>query len=213
MGENTIRRVRCLHRDSQSSPTLGELEGAPNFSPMHPLTIFHFCPKCGSKAFEINDGRSKRCAKCGFTYYQNTAASTVAVIVDAEGRLVCVRRAKEPAKGTLDLPGGFAEFDESLEEGLLREVKEEIGAEVEIEKYLFSIPNTYRFSAFEVKTLDAFFLCRILPHSIEDLRAADDAAEVLFIPFDELDAKGFGLTSISEGVRRIKELFLSSRHS
>ncbi|MEA4950359.1 MAG: DNA mismatch repair protein MutT, partial [Petrimonas sp.] len=35
----------------------------------HPLHQFHFCPKCGSKNFNENNLKSKKCADCGFTYY------------------------------------------------------------------------------------------------------------------------------------------------
>ena len=93
----------------------------------HPLSLFKFCPRCGSAQFAISDGRAKRCADCGFTYYQNASASTVAVIFNTRGELLTARRALEPARGTLDLPGGFVDPGETLEEGCRREVREETG--------------------------------------------------------------------------------------
>lgn len=91
----------------------------------HPLSQFLYCPQCGSAHFEINDEKSKKCAQCGFVYYFNSAAATVAFILNEKEELLVCRRAKEPAKGTLDLPGGFIDMHETAEEGVAREVKEE----------------------------------------------------------------------------------------
>ena len=88
----------------------------------HPLHAFQYCPRCGSADFTVNDARSKRCGHCGFVYYLNPSSSVACFIRDREGRLLVVCRRCEPAKGTLDLPGGFAELDETLEEALLREL-------------------------------------------------------------------------------------------
>ena len=167
----------------------------------HPLEQFHFCPRCGSSHFNVHDFKSKRCADCGFTYYFNPSAATVAVIVDEHGRLLTCRRAKEPAKGTLDLPGGFVDPGESNEEGLLREVREETGASVTIERFLFSLPNTYLFSGFLVHTADCFFLCRPVPGAC--LEAHDDATDLQWMPFDCLEPEQFGLHSVCAGVRRL----------
>lgn len=70
--------------------------------------------------------------------------------------MLVVRRAKDPAKGTLDLPGGFVDLHESAEEAVRREVKEETGLDVKSSRYLFSIPNIYLYSGFEVHTEDLF---------------------------------------------------------
>lgn len=74
---------------------------------MHPLELFNYCPKCGSPRFEVNNEKSKRCADCGFVYYFNSSAATVAFILNDKNELLVCRRGKEPAKGTLDLSGGF----------------------------------------------------------------------------------------------------------
>ncbi|MEY4137173.1 MAG: hypothetical protein RL205_1301, partial [Actinomycetota bacterium] len=59
-----------------------------------------------------------------------------AVIFDTEGRLCLVRRANEPSKGTWAFPGGRVEPDETAEDAIIREVMEETGLHVTIEREL-----------------------------------------------------------------------------
>lgn len=122
----------------------------------HPLNQFKYCPKCGSAAFEIHNEKSKQCTDCGFVYYFNPSSATVALILNEKDELLVCRRAKEPAKGTLDLPGGFIDMNETGEEGVSREVEEETGLKVKKATYLFSLPNIYIYSGFPVHTLDMF---------------------------------------------------------
>lgn len=170
----------------------------------HLLERFRYCPLCGSNHFVVNDGRSKRCESCGFTYYMNASAAYVAVIEKEDGKLLVVRRGREPAKGTLDLPGGFADPGETAEEGVAREVREETGLEVVETEYLFSLPNMYSFSGMTIPTQDHFFRCRV--EDLSPLQAADDAAEVLWISPQNLHPEDFGLSSIRKGVERLASL-------
>lgn len=167
----------------------------------HPLSLFKYCPKCGSAHFEIHNEKSKRCADCGFVYYFNSAAATVALIINERNELLVCRRAKDPAKGTLDLPGGFIDLFETGEEGVIREVKEETGIDVEKAEYLFSIPNIYEYSGFTVHTLDMFFRCTA--SDISHYQAMDDAAELFFLPLRDINPEDFGLNSIRKGLNRI----------
>ena len=169
----------------------------------HPLDIFGYCPRCGKEGFAVNDFKSKRCNGCGFTLYFNAIAAAVAVIVNSKGELLVSRRAKEPAKGTLDLPGGFIDSFETGEEGVAREVLEESGLKVTETRYLFSLPNTYLYSGFEEHTLDLFYLCRTTDDCTPT--AADDVEELLWIPVGEIDPALFGLSSIRKGITIIKE--------
>ena len=144
----------------------------------HPLSQFKYCPKCGSAHFEVHNEKSKQCADCGFVYYFNPSSATVALILNERDELLVCRRAKEPAKGTLDLPGGFIDMTETGEEGVAREVREETGMKVAKAEYLFSLPNIYIYSGFPVHTLDMFFRC-----TVEDtlhFKAMDDAADLFF---------------------------------
>ena len=166
---------------------------------LHPLDIFTHCPVCGSPRFEVHNFKSKQCGACGFTYYANPCSATAAFILRGDDLLV-VRRAKEPAKGTLDLPGGFVDMGETAEEGMRREIKEETGLDVAQLHYLFSSPNVYMYSGMGVHTLDMDYMVRVAPDV--QVRAADDAAECLWIPLREVCPADFGLTSIRNAVIR-----------
>ena len=174
----------------------------------HPLQKFTFCPVCGSKHFVVNNFKSKRCQDCGFTYYANPCSATAAFIINDNDEMLVVRRAKEPAKGTLDLPGGFVDMYETVEEGMRREIKEETGLDVQDIRYLFSSPNVYEYSGMGVHTLDMDFLVHVHgnPEALKaSILAADDAAEALWIPVSKINPDEFGLTSIRNAVIRFCE--------
>ena len=167
----------------------------------HPLDKFVFCPVCGSSRFEVNNFKSKHCQDCGFTYYANPCSATAAFIVNDQEEMLVVRRAKEPAKGTLDLPGGFVDMYETVEEGMAREIREETGLEARSMSYLFSLPNLYEYSGMIIHTIDMFFRVEVdadaVPH------ADDDAASLQWVPLSDVQPALFGLNSI----RRAVELF------
>jgi ADP-ribose pyrophosphatase YjhB (NUDIX family) len=168
---------------------------------LHPLHLFAFCPLCGSPDFLEHNFKAKHCANCGFIYYFNASAATVAVITDTNGRLLVTTRAFEPAKGTSDLPGGFVDLHETLEECMTREVLEETGLQVEAMRYLFSLSNRYVYSGFEVETADAFFLCRVSDFS--KMKASDDVANLKFVEKSQLRPEEFGLQSVRKGIEKI----------
>lgn len=168
----------------------------------HPLKQFAYCPRCGSAEFMVNDERSKRCGHCGFVYYLNASAATAAFILNDRNEILVSRRAFEPAKDTLDLPGGFVDPGESIDRGMRREILEETGCRVAEMKWLFSLPNSYMFSGFSVPTADSFFLCRL--ETGETPAASDDAAALRWIAIDKLNPEDFGLDSIRKAVVKFK---------
>lgn len=165
---------------------------------MHPLERFAYCPVCGSKHFDVQDFKSKKCQNCGFEYYMNPSAATAAFIVNDQNELLVLTRKKEPAKGTLDLPGGFCDIGETLEQGVRREVEEETGLTVDKADYLFSFPNKYRYSELDIPTLDAFFRCHV--SDLSPLQAKDDAAKAQWISLDDIHTELFGLRSIRQAL-------------
>lgn len=177
----------------------------------HPFYQFHHCPKCGSEHFVINNAKSKKCENCGFVYYFNSCAATVALILNEKNELLVCRRAKDPAKGTLDLPGGFIDMYETGEEGVAREVLEETGLVVERATYQFSLPNTYVYSDFEVHTLDLFFRCDVA--QADHLEANDDITDAFFLPLSDIRVDDFGLDSVRTGLQRFLAANMPQRDS
>jgi 8-oxo-dGTP pyrophosphatase MutT (NUDIX family) len=90
-------------------------------------------------------------------YYHNVAAATGCVIAVGSAVALLVR-AKEPARGKLDLPGGFVDPDEDAISCLRRECREEIGWDPGPNlTFLASFPNTYPYKNIVYKTCDSYF--------------------------------------------------------
>lgn len=162
------------------------------------LNTFRHCPKCGSEKFDKDTEKSNKCNSCGFVYFLNPSAAVAAFICDKDGRLLLCRRAKNPQKGTLDLPGGFVDKNETAEEALKRELNEELNVAVENITYLFSFPNVYRYSDFDIPTLDLFFECKI--DTFASIEVADDVVSAEFYHLNDICLEKIGLDSIRKAV-------------
>ena len=165
---------------------------------MHVLEQFRYCPKCGSSHFVEASEKSRKCENCGFEFYLNPAAAVAAFILNSKNELLVERRKLEPAKGMLDLPGGFCDMGETVEQAMKREIKEETALDVVDMKYQFSQPNVYRFAGIDVRTLDMIFLCKVADET--QLKASDDAAECFWLPLSEIHTEQFGLRSVRQAL-------------
>lgn len=169
----------------------------------HPLKVLKYCPKCGSEKFDPSGERSLKCGACGFHFFINASAAVAALVTDDEGKLMLVTRGVEPDYGKLDLPGGFVDPMETVEQAVTRELHEELGLKVTQLEYLFSLPNEYVFSGYKVFTLD--FAFKVQVESINNLKAMDDILDYRFYSEEEVDYNDIPATSINSFVRRYFE--------
>ncbi len=123
---------------------------------MSPFLLFRHCPACGA-AREPLAAQPLTCTACGFTLYLNTTCAAAAFLRRPDGKVLFIRRAKDPAKGKLAIPGGFVDAGETAEDGLRREFMEEVGIRVADIAFLCSQPNLYHYKGLTYPVLDFFF--------------------------------------------------------
>tara|TARA_Y100000310_G_scaffold11802_1_gene12307 strand:- start:2097 stop:2531 length:435 start_codon:yes stop_codon:yes gene_type:complete len=63
--------------------------------------------------------------------YKNPTPTANIIIFDKD-RICLIKRNNEPHKDRIALPGGFVEYDETVEDAAIREAKEETGLDVEL---------------------------------------------------------------------------------
>jgi NADH pyrophosphatase NudC (nudix superfamily) len=164
-------------------------------------TGFVFCPRCGKQPVAAFNGNAMRCGTCGFEYFHNCASCVAAIIETGRGIVLTVRN-HQPKRGKLDLPGGFCNYGESLEDALVREVKEEINLDIADIAYFGSFPNIYRYKSVTYFTTDTIFTC-----TTPDLSAAapnDEIANIRFVKPASVDPAGVGFPSARAALARYR---------
>lgn len=109
-----------------------------------------------------------------------------AVIWNHRGEIVLIRRGQEPRLGEWSIPGGRLEWGESVREGVIREVREETGLEVEIGGLIDVVDAVTREASGDVVRHYVLidFLAR---HLAGALHAGSDAAEARWVAYEALD--------------------------
>jgi ADP-ribose pyrophosphatase YjhB (NUDIX family)/catechol 2,3-dioxygenase-like lactoylglutathione lyase family enzyme len=139
------------------------------------------CPRCAGELARDDDGRAVTCTVCGAREYGNPAPTVSAIPVDLAGRLLLARRAREPRAGYWDALGGFVERDESGSDALVREVREETGAEFVALAFLGAFSDTYGPGG--PPTFNLYWTAR---HVSGQLEPDDDVAELRWFEPAEL---------------------------
>lgn len=107
------------------------------------------------------------------------AVTADGVLFDGD-RVLLIRRGNPPDRGRLALPGGFVEGHESVEQAVVREVREETGLATEVVGLVGVYSEPGRDPRGPTCTA-AYLLERVGGR----LRAGDDAAAARFVPLDK----------------------------
>jgi NAD+ diphosphatase len=97
-----------------------------------------YCGHCATGTTQLPNERAKRCPKCGLVNYPRLSPAIIVLV--CRGEELLLGRAHRFPPGMYSVLAGFVEPGESLEETVMREVREEVGIEVKDIRYFGSQP-------------------------------------------------------------------------
>ena len=133
-----------------------------------------------------------RCTSCGRRHHLDPKVGVGALVRDAQGRLLLVRRAVAPGKGLWAPPAGYVDAGEDPRDAAAREVREETGVEVVCGRVV---------DVYDGGGGASFFLAFEAELTGGVLGAADDALDARFFALDDLPEMAF--ESTRDAVRRL----------
>jgi NADH pyrophosphatase NudC (nudix superfamily) len=150
--------------------------------------MFTYCPTCKNSLTKNNHHYS--CPTCGFDYYFNANPSAVVILTNNHNQIYLEKRGRNPRAGLWALPGGFINVHESAEGGAIREIKEELGIDLNNLLFFKSYPNDYIYKGTLYYPLDLFFIASVDLNEISPTETEEFSEGKFFdidhIPFDEL---------------------------
>lgn len=118
--------------------------------------------------------------------YPTRPLAGVGILVEENSKILMVKRRYEPGKGLWSIPGGLVELGETVRDAAKREVKEETGIDVEIERLLGVLDDIVYDERGRV--CYHYVLIDFFGHPTGgDLGAATDAGEVRWISLQDMD--------------------------
>jgi NAD+ diphosphatase len=97
-----------------------------------------YCSRCGAPLKAKMIERAKECLKCGALYFPRLAPAIIVLV--ERGNQLLLARSRHFMSGMYSVIAGFVEPGETLEEAVVREVREEVGIAIKSIHYFDSQP-------------------------------------------------------------------------
>ena len=159
--------------------------------------MFTFCPSCSKKITKKSENLFI-CEYCDFHLYENPRPTNGLIAENENGEILLVKRKDHPKKGYWDVPGGFVDPEETLEESFQREIKEELNAEVKNLKYLTSTVDRYLYKGINYHTICFIFTGKVDQNKIT---VHDDITEIKFFPKNKIPFDGIAFVGVKKGIK------------
>jgi ADP-ribose pyrophosphatase len=121
----------------------------------------------------------------------------VGCLIEHEGKVMLCRRGIEPRKGYWNLPCGYLENEETVEQGAKREVYEETGASVHLGPLhtVYNLPHANQVYLIFYATMDG-----------PEYHLTPESTEIQFFGFDEIPWEEIAFSSNSFAIRHLMKL-------
>lgn len=140
---------------------------------------------------------SSRCPHCG-RYVARDIVCTGIVVKDS--KILLVKRSIDPESGKWALPGGYLSWDETTEEGVAREIREETGIDVKIVKLLGVYSGPHRVKTEALQNVAIVYL--VEPVSNTSAAPLDEVEEVEWVSLDSIPELAFDHNKMIEDYKR-----------
>ena len=142
---------------------------------------FKHCPMCAAPLTKRVVGLLPRlaCNECGFIFYQNPVAA-VAVVLTRQDEVLLILRDSSFRRGQWCFPSGYVEWNEDVRSAAVREVREEVGLDVDIREILAVHSN---FPEVGSHSVGIYFAGSVIGGC---LTPGDDAADAKYFSFEGL---------------------------
>lgn len=125
--------------------------------------------------------------------YKPIFVTTDAVVIQS-GHILLIKRKVQPGKGNYALPGGFLGYNETIEDSMIRELREETKLKLPVPIIKGSIKDFKVFGhpgrSLRGRTITHAYLIEIAPSpngELCEVKGGDDAEKAFWIPLSEID--------------------------
>jgi ADP-ribose pyrophosphatase YjhB (NUDIX family) len=154
--------------------------------------IYKCCPDCGSEC-ERTSFKSFRCLHCSHKFYDEPVVAAGGLIKNQNNKYLFIRRNIEPGKGSISVPGGCVDNNESLENCFKRESFEETGVRITNIKYFSSYPTENDRDGQRETAISAFFTAETSDVGRSD---KDEVSNVFWLGKNEIDINQITLPDV-----------------
>ncbi|MEK7182862.1 MAG: NUDIX domain-containing protein [Patescibacteria group bacterium] len=159
---------------------------------------YRYCYNCGGK-LERSSPNLLICKRCDFHFYINPKPANALILENEKGEILLLKRKKQPKKGYWDLPGGFVDLGENIEESVEREIKEELGIHLKEFKYLGSYPDKYFYQGMNFPTLCFVFYGKL--RNVQIPSSHEEFSQIAFFPPNKIPFEKIAFNCLKEAIK------------
>jgi len=159
-------------------------------------TPYRNCPRCGAeltlRRHVSHDPPRLTCGGCGFVFYVDPKIASGVIATVPDGRIVLARRGIAPRIGAWGFPSGYVDRGERVDHAAVREAREEVRAEVAIDRLVGIYSYTGR------PVIVVVYAGRVVGGEVA---AGEETTEVGLFPPDEIPWDDLAFPSTTDALR------------